>query len=152
MIGRLEQVREDDAAMLDGVPIQRMMITDVHTLEPTSPLSQAVRLILDGFQQDFPVIANGTVQGMLTRSALIKALAERGEKALVGDVMDRDFQQASPNEAAEEVLARLKNCGCHSLPVIRNGQLLGVLTMDNVGEYVMVQSALRGTKTQFVPA
>jgi hypothetical protein len=36
--------------------------------------------------------------------------------------------------------------------VIRNGQLLGVLTMDNVGEYVMVQSALRGTKAQFVPA
>jgi hypothetical protein len=38
------------------------------------------------------------------------------------------------------------------MPVIRDGQLLGVLTMDNVGEYVMVQAALRGAKTQFVPA
>lgn len=140
------------SAMLDGVPIQRLMITNVQTLEPHDPLSRAVRLILDGFQQDFPVVANGAVQGMLTRGALLKALAERGEQTRVADVMDREFQQANPQEPADEVLARLKACGCHSLPVIRDGELLGVLTMDNVGEYVMVQAALRGTKTGFVPA
>jgi hypothetical protein len=36
--------------------------------------------------------------------------------------------------------------------VLRDGKLLGVLTMDNVGEYVMVQAALRGEKAEFVPA
>jgi Zn-dependent protease/predicted transcriptional regulator len=147
-----EAAAEQTSAMLDGVPIQRLMITNVETLQPDDLLSRPVRLILDGFQQDFPVVANGTVQGMLTRAALLKALAERGENARVADVMDRDFQQASPQEPADEVLARLKACGCHSLPVVRDGILLGVLTMDNVGEYVMVQAALRGTKAQFVPA
>lgn len=140
------------SALLDGVPIQRLMITDVQTLEPHEPLSRAVRLILDGFQQDFPVVANGTVQGMLTRATLLTALAKRGEEAPVGEVMDREFQHASPIEPAEDVLARLKSCGCHSMPVIRDGRLLGVLTMDNVGEYFMVQAALRGTKTEFAPA
>lgn len=139
------------SAMLDGVSIQRLMITNIQTLEPHDPLSRAVRLILDGFQQDFPVVANGTVQGMLTRGALLKALAERGEHTAVAEVMDREFQQANPQEPADEVLARLKSCGCHSLPVIGDGKLLGVLTMDNVGEYVMVQAALRGTRTEFVP-
>jgi Zn-dependent protease/CBS domain-containing protein len=139
------------SAVLDGVPIQHLMITNVETLDPQDPLSRPVRLILDGFQQDFPVVANGTVQGMLTRRALLKALAEHGEHTRVADVMDREFQQAGPHEPAEEVLARLKACGCHSLPVVRDGQLLGVLTMDNVGEYVMVQAALRGTKAEFVP-
>jgi Zn-dependent protease len=147
-----EAAAAQTAAMLDGVPIQRLMMTDVHTLAPHDPLSRAVKLILDGFQQDFPVVENGTVRGMLTRTSLLKALAERGENALVGDVMDREFQQASPHEPAEEVLARLKSSGSHSLPVVRDGQLLGVLTMENVGEYVMVQAALRGTKTEFVPA
>jgi CBS domain-containing protein len=132
--------------MLDGVPIQRMMITDVETLSPDDPLSRPVRLILDGFQQDFPVVSGGVVQGMLTRSTLLKALAERGDQTRVADVMDRDFQQAGPGEQADDVLTRLKACGCHSIPVIRNGQLLGVLTMDNVGEYVMVQAALKGAR------
>ena len=140
------------SAMLDGVPLQRLMITDIETVRPDDPLSRPVKLILDGFQQDFPVVAEGTVQGMLTRSALLKALAERGETSPVSAVMDRDFQQAAPDEPAEEVLARLKACGCHSMPVIQNGRLLGVLTMDNVGEYVMVQAALRGAKTKLQPA
>lgn len=134
------------SVMLDGVPIQRLMIRDIETLSPGDPLSRPVRLILDGFQQDFPVVADGTVLGMLTRAELLKALTERGEHALVGDVMNREFQQASPQESADDVLTRLKSCGCHSMPVIDGGRLLGVLTMDNVGEYVMVQAALRGTK------
>ena len=137
-----EAAAAQTSVMLDGVPIQRLMMTDVRTLDPGDELSRAVRLILDGFQQDFPVVANGTVQGMLTRTALMKALAERGEHARVGDVMDRDFQSASPHEPAEEVLGRLKSSGSHSMPVTRDGQLLGVLSMDNVGEYVMVRAAL----------
>jgi Zn-dependent protease/predicted transcriptional regulator len=140
-------------AFLDGVPIQQLMITDVRTLHAADPLTRAVDLILDGFQQDFPVVApDGTVQGMLTRAVMLKALAERGENTRVGDVMNREFVQAGPGDAAEDALTRLKSCGCHSMPVIRDGQLLGVLTMDNVGEYVMVQAALRGTRAGLVPA
>ena len=140
------------SVMLDGVPIQRMMITDVETVSPDDPLTRPVRLILDGFQQDFPVVSQGVVQGMLTRAALLKALAERGDQTRVGDVMEREFQQASPWDQADDVLTRLRACGCHSIPVIRNGELLGVLTMDNVGEYVMVQAALRGARTGLVRA
>ena len=144
-----EAAAAQTSAMLDGVPIQQLMITDVETLAPTDPLSRAVRLILDGFQQDFPIVEHGSVIGMLTRGTLLKALTERGEHAPVVDVMEREFQQTSPSEPAERALARLKACGCHSMPVLRDGKLLGVLTMDNVGEYVMVQAALRGTKTDF---
>ncbi|HJQ19599.1 MAG TPA: site-2 protease family protein [Gemmatimonadaceae bacterium] len=139
-------------AFLDGIPVQRMMITDVHTLAPEDPLSRAVNYILDGFQQDFPVVSDGRVEGMLTRSAMLRALTEHGPDAQVGSVMTREFLQAQPDEMADEVLARLKACGCHSLPVVHNGELLGVLTMDNVGEYVMVRAALKGEKAEFVTA
>lgn len=139
-------------AMLDGVPIHDLMITDVETLSPADPLSRAVQLILDGFQQDFPVVEGGVVVGMLTRATLLRALSERGADAAVQDVMQREFVQATPMEAADVALGRLRDCGCHSMPVVREGKLLGVLTMDNVGEYVMVQAALRGAKTRFASA
>jgi Zn-dependent protease/CBS domain-containing protein len=140
------------SAMLDGVPIQEMMITDVETVAPTDPLSRAVQLILDGFQQDFPVVENGVVVGMLTRTRLLRALSEHGEAAPVAGAMDREFVQAMVGESADVALTRLRACGCHSMPVLRDGRLLGVLTMDNVGEYVMVQAALRGEKPEFAPA
>ena len=140
------------SAMLDGVPIDDLMITDVETLAPPDTVARAVQLILDGFQQDFPVIENGVVVGMLTRARMLRALSEHGENAAVGSVMERDFVQAAPAEAADVALGRLRACGCHSMPVVRDGRLLGVLTMDNVGEYVMVQAALKGEKPQFAPA
>ena len=135
------------SSTLDGVPIEELMIRDVHVLAPTEPLSRAVRLTLDGFQQDFPVLDGaGAVVGVLTRADLLRALSEHGPSALVSDAMHKSFVVATPEEPAEEALARLRACGCNAMPVVRGRELLGVLTLDNVGEFVMIQTALRSAK------
>ena len=121
------------SSTLSGVPVGQVMITDVRTLSPDDPLERAVRLVLDGFQQDFPVVADGQVVGVLTRAALIRALAERGLGSPVASAMQRDFRAAAPDEPVEEVLSRLETCGCHAMPVVRGRELLGVLTTENVG-------------------
>jgi Zn-dependent protease/CBS domain-containing protein len=142
-----EAATEQTTATLEGVPLQRVMITDVRTLAPGDPLARAVQHILAGFQQDFPVVQDGgSVVGVLTRTQLMKALAEHGQGALVGDAMRRDFMTADPDEPIEQALARLRTCGCNALPVVRDRQLLGLLTLDNVGEYMMIQAALRGAR------
>jgi hypothetical protein len=38
------------------------------------------------------------------------------------------------------------------MPVVRGRELVGVLTTENVGEFVMLRSALRGTKPAGVRA
>ena len=66
------------SATLDGVPIEDLMIREVHTLSPHDPLSRAVQLTLDGSQQDFPVVDDSSaLVGVLTRADLLQALAER---------------------------------------------------------------------------
>ena len=60
--------------------------------------------------------------------------------------MQSQFETADPNEMLETVFARLNGSGCHSLPLVRNGRLTGIVTMDNVGEFLMVQAALRGAQ------
>lgn len=127
---------------LGGIPIRRVMITDYQTLSPHDPLSRAVEHIMAGFQQDFPVVEGSRVVGVLTRADLMTALAQRGLGAPVGNVMQREFQTADPAEMAETVFARLQQCNCHSLPVVQNAQLVGIVTAENVGEFLMIQSAL----------
>jgi Zn-dependent protease len=131
---------------LGGIPIQGAMIKDFRTLAPADTLERAVEHILAGFQQDFPVVEQERVVGVLTRNDLLKALSQRGPNARVEDAMQRQFETADPNEMLETVFARLNACGCHSLPLVRNGQLAGIVTMDNVGEFLMVQAALRGAR------
>jgi Zn-dependent protease len=129
---------------LGGVPVHRVMISDMRTLSPGDPLALAVDFILAGFQQDFPVVAEGRVVGVLTRAELLKSLAQHGRDATVAEVMQRDFQTTEPWESLDRAFARLQGCRCQTLPVARGGELVGVLTTDNVGEYLMVQAALRG--------
>ncbi|KAA0223710.1 site-2 protease family protein [candidate division KSB1 bacterium] len=131
---------------LGGIPVQAAMIKDFRTLAPADSLERAVDHILAGFQQDFPVVEQGRVVGVLTRNDLLKALSQRGPNGRVEDAMQRQFETADPNEMLETVFARLNASRCHSLPLVRNGQLAGILTMDNVGEFLMVQAALRGAR------
>lgn len=134
------------AAALEGVTIRNLMITDLRMLAPTDPLSRAVEYVLAGFQQDFPIVDDGAVVGVLTRAALLKALARLAPSTPVGDVMSRDFQVADPAEPVEGALARLRECGCQSLPVVRGRELLGLLTLENVGEYMMIRAAMSGRR------
>ena len=58
--------------------------------------------------------------------------------------MERSFETAAPGEDVERALARLQECRCHTLPVVDGGVLVGVLTAENIGEYLMVEAAMRG--------
>ncbi len=127
---------------LGGIPVQRAMLTDFRTVSPDDRLDRVVELILSGWQQDFPVLEEGRIRGVLTRSDLITALAQQGADRLVREVMQSEYELVDAAEMLENVLPRLQACACHSMPVVRNGELVGLLTMDNVGEFMAIQSAL----------
>ncbi|MGE0406391.1 MAG: site-2 protease family protein [Candidatus Korobacteraceae bacterium] len=128
---------------LGGIPVTRAMLTVFRTLTPMDSLSRATEHILAGSQQDFPVVSDGVVVGILTRDDLIKGLSTIGPAGLVGNVMQRNFETADPGEMLEVVFRRLQECSCHTVPVVRNGYLVGILTTDNITEFLMIDSALR---------
>lgn len=60
-------------------------------------------------------------------------------------IMRRDFETAESREMLETAFARLQSCSCRTMPVTENDRLVGLLTTDNIGEFLMIQSALRQT-------
>lgn len=129
---------------LGNIPLSRAMITDFRTLGPRDSLGRAVDYLLAGAQHDFPVTEDNRVVGILTRNDLLTALKQRGERAFVGDAMRREFLTAESSEMLEGASVRLQTCDCHTMPVMRGGQLIGLITMDNLGEFLMIRSALGG--------
>jgi Zn-dependent protease len=127
---------------LGGIPISRAMITDFHTLAPQSTLSQAIELTLAGEQKDFPVVEDSRVVGVLTQKDLLHALAKRGLHVAVGDAMQREFETADASEMLETAFQRLAACACRTAPVSFQGRLVGLVTMDNIGEFLAIQGAL----------
>lgn len=133
---------------LGGIPVNRAMLTEYRALSPTDRLSHAVEAILSGAQQDFPVVSNGSVVGVLTRNDLLTALAQRDSNTSVDQVMQHEFQVVDTNEMLEPALARLQSCNCHTMPVTSRGRLVGLLTADNIGEFLMIQAAMGPTSGQ----
>jgi Zn-dependent protease/CBS domain-containing protein len=133
---------------LGGIPVTRAMLIDFQSVTPRDRLSRAIELTLNGSQTDFPVVENDKVVGVLTRGDMLAVLARQGKDVLVQDIMRRDIQIVNANEMLEPAFARLQACNCHTMPVISRGQLVGLLTSDNIGEFLMIQSALRQAGSQ----
>lgn len=136
-----EEAAVQASAALEQVSLSDLMITEVRTLAPDEPLSQAAQYTIAGFQQDFPVVERGELVGMLTQRDLVRGLAELGSESPVSGAMRRDFGVASPNEPAEEAMRQLSSSGDRTLPVVAGRQLLGVLTTENVAEFVTLRAA-----------
>jgi CBS domain-containing protein len=138
-----EAMATETRSTLAGVPLAQAMVTDFKVLHASEPLARAVELVLAGSQHDFPVIERDQIVGVLTRDALTAALAGPGPATAIADVMDRRFETADAAEMLEPVFQRLEACRCRVLPVLRGGRLVGLLTPENVAEFVMFSRALR---------
>lgn len=127
---------------LGGIPLRTVMITDFRALRPDDTLGRAVELTLAGSQTDFPVVEDGRVVGVLTQPGLLRGLEGRGRGAAVAEAMERSFEIADISEMAESVFLRLQTCNCHTIPVVQRGELRGLVTMENLGEFLRIQGAL----------
>ena len=89
------------------------------------------------------MVSNGHIEGILTQSDLLKALSAQDQYPTVTSAMQNDFVTVDSLEMLETAFAKLKDCNCHTLPVKLDGKLVGLLTMDNLGEYMRIQAALK---------
>ena len=128
-------------ASLNGIPVSDAMVTAFVTLESRHELQHAVDLMLAGDQQDFPVLEGGSYLGMLARGELIKGLREEGPTSPVGRMVRLDVEPIDAGWPLERALQFMR-AGRHSaVPVVRRGELVGLLTLENVSELLMVQEA-----------
>ena len=123
--------------------VEQVMIRQLYVLSPEDTLRRGVDYVLAGFQQDFPVVTGGRLAGLLTRTDMLKAITERGQDTPVGEVMRTAIGTVGPLERVDRALGLLQQSGMQTLPVVRDGILVGVITTDNISEYLMVRAAQR---------
>jgi len=129
---------------IGGIPVTRAMMTDFQTLNQRDTLARVVGLILAGSQHDFPVVDNdGRVLGILERDAFISALAHQGQNVPVVNVMRSNVPEVDSHEMVETALMRLQESGAKTLPVTHADQFIGLITSENITEFLMIRSALK---------
>jgi stage IV sporulation protein FB len=126
-----------------GLTVGQMMVTRFDTLPIHAPLQRAVDLLLAGDQREFPVVDNlGRLEGLLTREHLIRALSTAGPGGTVGEAMAAGARPVAPALAFDQALVALRESGLSALPVVDgSGSLVGLLTLDNLTDLLLVRRA-----------
>jgi Zn-dependent protease len=135
-------------ALTEGTPVRQAMMTRFQTLAPDDTLGDAVDKLLAGSEHDFPVIDEGRVIGLLRRRPLLQALSDRGRETPVREVAEAECFSVEEGAMLDEALSRMQQANCSTVPVTRDDQIVGLLTLENVGELMMVSSALKGRQAR----
>jgi len=137
-----------------------IMTTDIVTVSPESDVSQAARLLLEKHINGIPVVdSSQQVVGILCQSDLIaqqkkislpslftlldgfisfsstKNLDKEFKKIAaikVSEAMTEDPVTVSPDTTIEEIATLMVNRGFHTIPVVQDGRLVGVIGKEDV--------------------
>ena len=129
-------------SFIDGLQVKDAMMTNFRTLRSEDSLETAIHELLAGSQQDFPVMAGENVAGILRRNDLVRALAQGRREARLSGVMNRSCSAAAASDPLDQTLERMSRERCSTLAAMDGGKLVGLLTVENIGELVMVRSAV----------
>jgi CBS domain-containing protein len=124
-----------------GFAVHAAMITDFRTLQHGDTIRDAGQLLLATSQHDFPVMHGGSAVGLLTRAALVRAMMAQGPDAYVAGAMDRDFKRVTPDSPLNEAMPILSGPAACVLVIDDEGRLLGMLTSENVSEFILLRQA-----------
>ena len=133
-------------AVAQGMLVSDAMITEFQSLGTNATVSDAAEALIRTTQTEFPVVdGSGVLRGVLTRNAMVKALKEQGPDAPVLDVMQTDVPTVAARAKLDTALRSLMQKGRPVVGVTdAQGRLIGLLTLENLGEIMMIHSAQSG--------
>lgn len=143
-VGAAQEATASSAqVLLSGAKVAEAMVTDFRSLPHGATIREAADLLLATTQQDFPVVAGAQVVGLLSRRALVQAMAADGPDSYVAGAMDRGFVRLSPDmELAAAAHLLDPSTGC-ALVFDAEDELLGMLTSENLSEFLVLKEIRR---------
>ncbi len=125
--------------------VKNWMITDVVTVESKTRMLDAHQLMRTNNIRRVPVVNNGKVVGIITRSDVREAEPSNAtslnvweinyllHKLLVKDIMSKEVMTVHPNDTIKEAAMLMNNLKIGALPVVNEQtELVGILTESDI--------------------
>ena len=125
--------------------VSKIMITDC----PKLPKGLTIRELVDEYilhttHRCFPVIENDNVLGVVTLQNIKEVPRDQWETTKVEEAMTLldKTKAVRPDDGLYAVLRQMAEEGATQLPVIDNGQLVGMIARDNLASFISARSEL----------
>lgn len=146
-----ERVSEEVIASLDlivqpAITARDMMTSPVKTISPDTSIEESGKLMYRYGHSGFPVVKDDKLLGMITRRDLEKANHHGLGHAPVKAYMGTNVVSIKPETPEEEIQRIIIERNIGRLPVLENGQLIGIVSRTNIIESLHKQRSVEDVK------
>jgi CBS domain-containing protein len=148
-----------------------IMVTEVITVSPDTPLPEAARILLERRISGLPVLDGTALVGVISESDLMRRIEigterrrswwlelmtspelkardfVRSHATKVADLMSRDVIAVGENTPLREIASLLERHGIKRVPVMRDGRLVGLVSRSNLLQAFATAAAERRQDT-----
>lgn len=121
-----------DLILKPAMTARDMMTSPVRTIAPETTIEETGELMYRYGHSGFPVVENGKLVGMITRRDLEKANHHGLGHAPVKAYMTTKVITITPDTTEEEIHQLIIHHNIGRLPVIENGELVGIVSRTNI--------------------
>lgn len=126
--------------ILKGVPVTRIMRTNVPTVPADAHVSQLVDQIMQSDERSFPVMRGDELVGLITLDDVRRVPRDQWETTPVRQIMTPvdKLAVASPQEDANDVFTELATKDVNQLPVVQDGRLVGMVRRGDLLRFLQL--------------
>jgi CBS domain-containing protein len=121
-----------------GKSIRELMTSNPRTIEPSTPIVDAARIMRDDNVGSIPIVEGDQLWGTITdRDVTIRAVAEGRDLqgTTVGELASRDLVTVDPQQDLDEALRLMAQHQVRRLPVVEeDGRLVGIVAQADVAQ------------------
>jgi CBS domain-containing protein len=134
---------------LEGIKVSDIMTKEVHTMDASATVAQAIDTMFRLKHLGYPVMESGTMVGIITLTDVSRVPPEARAATLVRDVMTRKVITLKPDDDAFEALQKLSTNKIGRLVVVEGGRLAGIISRtDMLKALELYEVARAGSKLQ----
>ena len=128
-----------------------LTIRDVITISPDASIAEANEIMDMEEVSGLPVVENEIVIGIISRRD-IKPIINNGSKKKVKDIMTEEVLTIPESTTPDEALDIAYENKVERLPVVRDGKIMGIVTIRDILERKKFPNASRDKKGKFMVA
>ena len=125
--------------------VREIMTANPDSLPASASLLEAARKMRDNDIGSVVVTDNGSICGIVTdRDLSIRAIADGKDpkKTKLGEICSRSLKTLSPDDEAETAVKLMREQAIRRLPVVQDGQAVGIVSLGDLAMKRDRESAL----------
>jgi len=140
MAASSEETQVNIKETLKKFRVRDILAGDFLSLRSDATLAKVLEIVFHSHQEDFPVVDDGSLTGFITRQDIITNIHQFGLGRKVFDCMRSDFPKVKETDLLFKVQNIMQLSAMNALPVLRNGDVVGVITLEDIGRVYAIAS------------